>query len=53
VDEVEQGAVRLELDEEIDVARRLLVAAGHRTEHGDRSSVMLLGERDDLATVLV
>jgi len=51
MDEVEQRAVRLELDEEIDVARGVLVAASHRSEHGDRSSVMQLGERDDLATV--
>ena len=53
MDEVEQRPVRLELDEEIDVARRMLVAAGHRSEHRERASVMLLSERDDVATARV
>ncbi len=45
---VEQGAAGLEVNEEVDIALRAVIASGHRTEDGDRPTVMATHEFRDL-----
>src|SRR5581483_1964041 len=51
--EVEEGAPRLELDEEVDVAARLVLAPGHGSEHRDRPPPVPPSKLGDLPAVLL
>lgn len=52
VDEVEQGTVGLELDEEVDVAVVVGFATSDRSEYRDRAPTVLADESKDLVAPL-
>lgn len=50
-DHVEQRAPPVELDKEVDVAAKPILATGHRAEHCDRPTLVTRRQRDDLVSV--
>jgi hypothetical protein len=53
VEEVEQGAARLELDEEVDVAGLVVIPPSDRAEDGDRSPSVPVHGVGDRSSVLL
>lgn len=51
VDKVEKRTVRLEVDQEVDVAARGGIPTGYGTEHRDGTALVLMRERDNLRPV--
>ncbi len=48
MDQIQKGALRLELDQEIDVAVDRCLVSRNRTEHCDRTGVVWLEQRPNL-----